>query len=245
MSRISSLFLCTALSTALAACGSNSNGGSGGAGGGLAGTGGSGTGGSGTGLTGTGGSGTGGGGAGGSTAVSATDLIPRDNTIPGWTVDPDNPRTSGKVAATATDANSTEALIDGAAADFFKAPASPTLFAWQEYLNATLTTPSATATLYILQMPSADQAAGLYTAIKTASLYVGKDWTDPSTPLIGVGSRIADTGDHWWINFYKGSFYVEVSIGPSYNPTPPYDLHYAVTKDAAVAFANAIAGQIK
>jgi hypothetical protein len=262
MSRLASSFLVVAATAMLVGCGSSSNGGTGGSGsGGAPGTGGAvtGTGGSITGtggaVTGTGGAtkgtggavtGTGGStvGAGGSTGPSGLDLVPRDNTVAGWTIDPDNDKTAGKVAATATDELSTTALIDGAAADFFAAPYSPTLFAWQNYVNASISSAKvAKLVLYILQLPSADQASGLYTSLLKASLYKGKDWKTMS-PVIGAGSRIADTGDNWWVNFYKGSYYVEVSIDPSYDPAPPYTAGFQPTKDAAVAFATAIAAKI-
>jgi hypothetical protein len=230
MTRLGSLFLCAmfGMGVALHGCGSGSSSG---------GTGGSGVGGS------------SGGGAGGQN--SALDVIPRDNTIPGWTVDPASSVTAGKVAVTATTAKTTEDLIDGAAADFFAAPYAPTLFAWQNYVSSTVTDApnGATVMLYILQMPSADQASGLYTSLRSASLYTRKngtpeDWVDPTSPLVGTDSRIQDTGDHWWINFYKGNFYVEVSFGPSAGPAPDFTPGNTATKAAAFAFATAIAGKI-
>lgn len=189
-------------------------------------------------------------------ASSALDAIPKDSEIAGWKIDSTNPNLAHGVASAKTQLD-TENLIDGASADFFAAPNTPVLFAWQNYLNATMSTADtttgtpdqqfpkgATVTLYVIQMPSASQASGLYGSLAAANLYVGKTWIDPSDPKVGDGSRIADTGDHWWINFYKGNYYVEVSLGPSYDPPPSYAAGNAVTKTAAFAFAAAVAAKI-
>ena len=142
-------------------------------------------------------------GAGGSgdstTAPNMLSLFPRNNSVPGWTVDPSYPGTQGRVAATATTQSECENLIDGAAADFFAGPFVPTIFGWQSYVSATvIDAPApdyAKVSLYILQMPSAAQASGLYASLLTAPLYSRGDWIEPSSPLIGTDSRIADTGD--------------------------------------------------
>jgi hypothetical protein len=205
---------------------------------------------SGAALLGCGGGG-GGGGGGSSGAKTAQELVPRDNTISGWTVDPDNSKTAGMVAATATNALDTEALIDGAAADFFRSPSTPVEFDWQNYVNSSVTDApdGATVVLYVLQMPSETQASGLYAALRSASLYTRKqgtsdDWVDPSSPLVGTDSRVQNTGDTWWINFYKGIFYVEVNLTPSQGPAPDYTPGNANTKVEAFRFAQAIAGKI-
>ena len=181
----------------------------------------------------------------------ALDVIPASNTISGWTVDPANSVTAGKVAATATTQKGTEDLIDGASADFFAVPYTPTLFAWQNYVSTTVTgAPNgANVTLYVIEMPSADQASGLYASLRSASLYTRKvgtpeDWAEPSSPRVGTDSRIQDTGDTWWINFYKGKLYVEVNLGPSAGPAPDFTPGNTDTKAAAFAFATAIAGKI-
>jgi hypothetical protein len=225
MTRLGSLIFCATLglSVAFSGCGSNNSGGSGGSGGG----------------------GAGGGGGGGSTgAISAIDAVPHDNTVAGWTVDTANTKTTGKVAAQGTDEKSTENLIDGAAADFYAAPSAPSLFLWQSYVNTTLVSGQiATVDLYILQEPTAKQTTDLYSALLSTSLYSGKTWTDPSSPAIGTVSRISDTGDHWWINFVKDSFYVEVSLGPSRSDVAPYGPD-DTTKAAAYAFAQAVAAKL-
>jgi hypothetical protein len=186
----------------------------------------------------------------GSTPKTALDLVPLDSAVSGWTVDPDNSKTAGKVAATATTEVDTEALIDGAAADFFADPYTPTTFAWQNYVSSTVTdAPSgATVVLYVLEMPSADQASGLYASLRSASLYTRKtgtpdDWQD-ATPPVGTGSRIQNTGDTWWINFYQSNFYVEVNLTPSQGPPPDYEPGNANTKAEAFRFAQAIASRI-
>jgi hypothetical protein len=235
MTRPGNLISCVAFAfgAALLGCGSSTPSGGGGSGGG-----------------GSGGSGGSGGGGGGG-ASGALDVVPASGAIPGWTIDPSNSDTAGKVAATATTEPKTEALIDGAAADFFQAPNTPTLFAWQEYVSTTVTgaPDGARVKFYVLEMPSADQAASLYSSLRSASLYSRKtgtpeDWAQPSSPLVGTDSRIQDTGDHWWINFYKGKFYVEVSMSPSAGPAPEFLPGNADTKAAAFAFATAVAGKI-
>jgi hypothetical protein len=55
---------------------------------------------------------------------------------------------------------------------------------------------------------------------------------------------MTDTGDHWWINFYKGNFYVEVNLFTSQGPAPDYTTGLQSTKAAAIAFAQAIAAKI-
>jgi len=190
-------------------------------------------------------------------ASSALDLIPASNAIAGWTFDTSNSKLANG-PATATTKDATNALIDGASADYFADDSyKPVLFAWQDYLNASISTADttngtpnplfpngATVTLYVLQMPDAAQAAGRYSSLVTASLYSAKTWTDPSSPKVGTDSRVADTGDHWWINFYQGNFYVEVSMGPSYSPPPDYTPGNAANRTAAFAFAASIAEKI-
>jgi hypothetical protein len=198
---------------------------------------------------GSGGSGGAGGGMGGSSSI--TDLVPVNNTIAGWTVDSSNSKTAGQVAALATNVTDTTNLIDGAAADFFAAPYSPVTFAWQNYLNASLESPippsaggpGATLKLYILQMPSADQACGLYTSLLSDNFYAST-WTDPTSPTVGTKSRITDSGTDWWVNFCKGVHYVEARLSPSYGPAPDYTPGDATTKKAAMDFAVAVAAKM-
>ena len=188
-------------------------------------------------------------------ATSALQLVPASD-VSGWKFDAINSKTANG-AATATTEPDTEALIDGAAAEFFAAPYTPVLFAWETYVNASMTTADTTSPawdkqypngakldLKILQMPSAAQAAGLYASLPATSLYVGKSWTEPSSPKVGTGSRVTDTNTDWWINFYQGNFYVEVKMGPSYSPPPDYNPGNTVTQTAAFAFAAAVAGKI-
>jgi hypothetical protein len=189
------------------------------------------------------------GGAGG----TIQDLIPGNNTITGWTIDPGNSKTAGQVAAFGTAEQTVENLIDGAAADFFAPPATPTNFAWQNYVNVTLpdapvdpaqTPQGATLKLYVLQMPSEAQAAGLYTSLLSANLYVGNTWTDPTTPAVGTKSRVTNSGTDWWINFYKGVYYVEVRMTPSFGPAPNYTPNDASLETVAFTFATAITSKI-
>ena len=187
------------------------------------------------------------GGTGGSANI--TDLVPRDGTIPGWVVDQSVSKTSGMVAATATTEQSVTDLIDGAASDFFAAPYTPKNFAWQNYINASLVSPQnstsgSTLKLYILQMPSADQAFNLYTSLLTVNLYnpSSNPWQDPTSPAIGTKSRIADSGTDWWVNFCKGVYYVEARMTPSYAADfTPGDVGQ---KQAAMDFAVAVAAKM-
>ena len=180
-----------------------------------------------------------------STGSNILDLFPRNYTIAGWTVDPSNSPTVGLIAATATTLSDAENLIDGAASDFFAGPNVPVIFAWQNYVSTTVPTASppdgAKVMLYILQMASAQQAAGLYASLRSAALYARTTWSEPTSPLVGTNSRIQDTGDHGWINFYKNNYYVEISLSPSYGPAPNYTPGNASTKTAAIQFAQAIA----
>lgn len=211
------------------------------------------------GMQGTGGSGTGGGpstggnlGTGGSSTTSRNplDLVPLDNDVSGWLVDRDLSRDPKKRAMTATTLAEAEALIDGAAAGYFREPDVPKLFLWQNYINSTLrpAPDSAAIMLFIFEMPSVDQAKGLYTAVLQQPDYQRKlgapdDW-QATTPAVGTASRILDTGVQWWINFYKGVFYVEILLSPSYGPPPDYETGSSDTKDAALRFAQAIAARI-
>jgi len=176
------------------------------------------------------------------------DLFPRDNTISGWTVDPNNLSTVGRVAATATTELGAENLIDGASSAFFTAPYSPQTFAWQNYVSTSVTDAPApnyaTVSLYMLQMATAEQASGLYASLMADPVYSGRTWIDPSSPLIGTDSRIADTGSCWWINFYKGNCYAEVSLSPSYGPAPNYSPGDPNTKAAAMTFSQAVASRM-
>jgi hypothetical protein len=66
------------------------------------------------------------------------ELVPLDNTVSGWTVDPTIAKIPGARAMTATTKKGAVDLIDGAAEPFFKAPSTPTEFLWQNYVNTTL-----------------------------------------------------------------------------------------------------------
>jgi hypothetical protein len=179
------------------------------------------------------------------------DLVPLDNTVGGWKVDRTLSSSPGQRAMTATTEEGVENLIDGGAIAFFLPPYRPKVFAMQYYVNSTLPAApdGAHVILYIVQMPSAEQAAGLYKAVLGLSEYsrrVGTpdDWQDPTTPRLGADSRIQDTGSSWWINFYKDVFYVEVVMDPSYGPPPDYNPGNTATKAEALRFAQAVASQI-
>ena len=190
------------------------------------------------------------GGGGGTSAKDPIDLVPLDNTVSGWTVDPDNPKTAGQVAATGAGETGTEALIDGGAENYFQEPNIPTTFVWQNYVSSTLAAApdGAKVKLYIFELPSAAQAEGIYTAILQRPSHAARagmpgDW-EPTTPTVGTESRIQDTATQWWVNFHHGAFYVEVLLDPSYGPPPDYALGNAETKQEAVRFAQAVAARI-
>jgi hypothetical protein len=182
-------------------------------------------------------------------ALSLLDLVPRSNSVPGWTVDPSYPVTAGRIAAVATTQTETENLIDGAAEDFFAGPAMPTMFAWQNYVNASLPSPGSEPdgsrlSLYLLELPSAEEAIKLYLSLPQSTLYASNTWTDPTSPPIGTRSRVTDSGTDWWINFCKGYYYVEVRLTPSYGPAPDYAPGSATQKQAALDFAAAVAAKM-
>jgi hypothetical protein len=192
------------------------------------------------------------GGSNGTSPKDPLDLVPLDNDVSGWTVDQAHSRTPGARAMTATTVDEATALIDGGAAPFFAAPYTPKLFLWQNYLNSTLPAApppkGAALMLYILQMPSVEQASGLYTSLLQASEYMRKsgtadDWKDPTTPPLGADSRIQDTGTSWWINFHQDVFYVEVQLFPSYGPPPDSAPGDADLKAETLRFAQAVASK--
>jgi hypothetical protein len=184
------------------------------------------------------------------------DLFPRAGTVPGWNIDPSSSKTKDVVAATGSDQATVEGLIDGASADFFKSPSTPVVFGVQAYLSTTVADAPAEGAklkLYLIQMPNAGQASALYTALLDANLYspwnqpsqqgAGK-WVDPSSPTVGEHSRVVNAGDTWWINFYKGIYYGEVWLTPSFGPGPDYVTDDANLKAAAFAFATAVVAKI-
>jgi len=184
------------------------------------------------------------------TPKNPIDLVPLDNNVSGWTVDPNNPKTAGKVAATGAGETGTEALIDGGAENYFVEPNIPTTFVWQNYVNSTLPAApeGAILKLYIFELLSADQAQGMYSAILQRPSHAARtgmpgDW-EPTTPPLGAESRIQDTASQWWVNFHQGVFYVEVLLDPSYGPPPDYTPANADTKQETVRFAQVVASKI-
>jgi hypothetical protein len=181
---------------------------------------------------------------------TALQLAPGDNTVSGWKVDKDANKNPDAQPMTGATKKEVEGLIDGAASPFFIDPNIPKMFVWQNYTNTTLPAApdGAEIVMYILEMPSADQAAGLYSAVLKLSEYARKQGTDDdwktTDPLLGAESRIQNTSSQWWVNFHKGVFYVEVSMTPSTGPAPDYTPGNADTKKAAISFAKAIADQI-
>jgi hypothetical protein len=188
--------------------------------------------------------------AGGASGKNILDLVPLDNMVSGWKVDRTVP-TSGQRAVVATNQQELESLIDGGAIPFYTSPYQPKVFAWQNYVNETLrdALDGAHVSLYVVQMPSAEDAAGLYKALLGFSEYSRKvgtpdDWQDPTSPRLGTDSRIQDTGSQWWVNFYKDAFYVEVMLDPSYGPAPDYVPGSPALKAEALRFAQVVASRL-
>jgi hypothetical protein len=187
----------------------------------------------------------------GSNTTSSKDpvsLVPLDNAVAGWTVDTNTPRVRSAQPMTATTKDAAIGLIDGAAAPFYKGSFTPKEFVWQNYVNTSLAAAppptGAGLVLYIWEMPSADQASGLYTALLQESEYSG-NWEQPTSPPLGTESRIRDTNTAWWVNFHQDVFYVEVFLSPSYGPeSGGYIPGNADLKAQALGFAQAIASKI-
>jgi hypothetical protein len=185
------------------------------------------------------------------TTKGALDLVPAENEVAGWTIDR-SVNKGGDTAPMSGDSKlAVEGLIDGGASPFFNEPNIPKLFVWQNYLNKTIAAAQpegAQLYTYVIEMPSAEQAQGLYAAVLQLSEYDRKkgtteDWK-PISPSLGTAGRIQDTGSQWWINFHQGVFYVEVLLSPSNGPAPDYLPSDVDLKNEAIKFARAIAGKI-
>ncbi|HEX7598202.1 MAG TPA: hypothetical protein VF518_08310 [Polyangia bacterium] len=184
----------------------------------------------------------------GSNATSSKDpvsLVPVDDGVLGWTVDT-SINTNGQ-PMTATSEAKAIALIDGAAAPFYRDPFTAKEFVWQNYVNTSLPAApppkGAGLVVYIWEMASADLAGKLYTALLQESEYSG-NWQQPTSPPMGTESRIEDTNTTWLVNFHQDVFYVEVYLSPSYGPAPDYTIGNTDLKAEALRFAQAIASKI-
>jgi hypothetical protein len=175
---------------------------------------------------------------------TALDFVPVDKTVSGWTVNQALSKEPGSRAMTATTEKQAVDLIDGGGAPFFMSPFTPKLFLWQNYVNKTLPAApdGAHVSLYVVEMPSADQASSLYTALLTQGDYARKSGTEDdwqtTSPLLGTQSRIQDTSTTWWINFQQDVFYVEVVLDPSTGPAPDFTPRNADLKQEALRFAK-------
>ncbi len=185
-------------------------------------------------------------GSNGTSSKDPVSFVPVDNAVSGWTVDTSSSSNGSAQPMTATTKAEAVGLIDGAAAPFYKDPYTPKEFVWQNYVNTSLPAApppnGAGLVLYIWEMPSADQASGLYTALLQESEYSG-NW-QPTSPPLGAESRIEDTNTAWWVNFHQGVFYVEVFLSPSYGPAPDYTPGNTDLQAEALRFAQAIASKI-
>jgi len=193
---------------------------------------------------------------GGGGSKSLVDRVPDSKTLPGWTVNKTKNQSGTEKPMTATTKEEGGALIDGGIEPFYQDGYTPKMFLWQNYVNSSLpdapvdpndpTSQGATVSLYGLEMPSADQASGLYKNVLKNSEYNPRatPWEEPTSPLIGTLSRIQDTNTDWWINFHKGVYYVEVAFNPSAGPAPEYKPSNPNLKKAALDFSEAVASRL-
>jgi hypothetical protein len=211
--------------------------------------------------SGNGGSGGGSGGSSGGSSSSAVsqnplDLIPVDNTVSGWTIDTGSNIGGSTKAMTGATLEEGGKLIDGGIEPFYSDGFTPKLFIWQNYKNGSLPDApvdkdnplGAAISLYVFQMPSAQQASGMYKNLLKYSEYTRKsgttdDWKDTS-PVVGDGARIQDSGADWWINFYKGIYYVEIKLTPSNGPAPDFTPGNENLKKESMRFAQALASKL-
>jgi hypothetical protein len=184
-----------------------------------------------------------------STTKDPLEVVPVDNEISDWLVDKAAAKDPNERAMTATTLAGVINLVDGGAEPFFMDPYKPKMFLWQNYTNKTLAVAGpdgAYVKLYILYMPSAEQASGLYSALLTTSEYGRKagtpdDW-QPTEPTLGTESRIQDTGTQWWVNFHKDEFYIDFILDPSFGTD--FEPHNPDLKQAAVRFGQELAKRI-
>jgi hypothetical protein len=189
-------------------------------------------------------------------SLNPVDLIPVDNSVSGWTIDPSISGSKKPMIASTKDEGG--ALIDGGIEPYYADGFSPTQFLWQNYSNShlpaapadSLNPQDATLALYVFRMPSAEQASGLYQnllkfrAYTRGSTTTSNGWEDPTSPAVGSKSRIQDTGADWWINFQKNEYYVEVRLSPSNGPAPDFSSGNLDLKKEALLFAQVVAEKL-
>jgi hypothetical protein len=108
----------------------------------------------------------------GTATPSIGTLVPAANEVGGWTLDPDNSKTSSGPAVATTHAKAEE-YIDGSAAPFYTASYSATAFAWENYVKA-----SYPLELTIWQMASSADATQVYSDLLKLPLYKAPTWSD-------------------------------------------------------------------
>jgi hypothetical protein len=182
---------------------------------------------------------------GGKSPKDPLDLVPASKAVSGWEVDVSRNKNGNEQPMTATDLKEVTGLIDGGAEAYFVESYAAKLFVWQLYTNDSLPAApdGASIDLRVVEYPSADQAAGLYEAVVPLGDYARREW-EPTSPAMGTASRIQDTGSQWWVNFYQGTFYVEVVLDPSTGPAPDYLPGDTDLKAEAIRFAQAVAGKM-
>lgn len=249
MTRFGLLVLLTTLSIGPVSCGSSTSESQNGGAGGSSNT---------NSAGGAGSGGSGGGSSGSASSQNPVDLIPVDNTVSGWTIDTSSNVDQSPKPMTATTKEEGGGFIDGGIDPFYSDGFTPKLFIWQNYKNASLPDApvdkdnplGATLYIYVFQMPSADQASGMYKNLLTYSKYTRKQtetsngWEDPTDPKVGDKSRMQDSGSDWVVNFTKGVFYVEVFLTPSNGPSPDFTPGNANLKKEALRFAQAVASKL-
>jgi hypothetical protein len=190
---------------------------------------------------------------GGGGSKDLVDSIPDSKTLAGWSVDKSKNQGGTEAPMTAATKEEGGLLIDGGIEPFYQDGFTPKTFLWQNYFNSSIPEApvdpkdpkslGATAQLYVLEMSSADQASALYQNVLKNSEYNPRrtQWEDPTSPPLGTRSRIQDTNTDWWINFAKGTYYVEITFNPSAGPAPDYEPSDPKLKKAALDFAQALA----
>jgi hypothetical protein len=154
-----------------------------------------------------------------STNVDIATLVPGNNKISGWTVNPNGRFTQGQVLIFHSGSEATE-KEDGSAEPFYKEGHQAVVMALQNYIDSS----SNNVGLRIAQMSSAADCQWLYTDILTNSAYGGQ-WED--TDVGGDKGRINDTN---YVNACKGPYFVAVLPDDS----------SSASKDPALNFARAV-----
>jgi hypothetical protein len=139
--------------------------------------------------------------------------------------------------------------MDGGAMGFYANPdGAPTTAAVQDYVNATLIAPVVyQMQVWVMQMPSATAASGLYAYLPSPACtepFYKVTWEEPTSPMVGTQSRIINPGTQWWINFYKGTYYVELFLASDDGNISTMGSSTTAAKAAVIDFATKLAAKM-